>query len=354
MIHEASGDLLKADVEALVNTVNCVGVMGKGIALQFKRRYPAIFDEYKRACDRGEVQIGRMHVVATGELEGPRYVINFPTKKHWKARSRVEYITEGLADLVDVIEKHGIKSIALPPLGAGNGGLNWSLVEPLIRSSLSQLPHTDVYVFSPAAQPRHIEPNPDLRMTWGRAILIQLLRGYVARRQMLEPWEDPQGASHLEIQKLMYFANLVEPKLRLDFSRGPYGPYSERVRHLLQDMEGAFVRGFGDGDDPVTDLRPIVPTADGLAKLNEFSRSNDFTREQRIVDQVLSNLQGFEGPYGLELLATTHWAACQIPQPDLHSVTEAVKTWNSRKARLFTSKHVGVAFTQLTAAGLAG
>ncbi|HEY9293248.1 MAG TPA: macro domain-containing protein, partial [Microlunatus sp.] len=186
MIKEGTGDLLAADVDALVNTVNCVGVMGKGIALQFKRRYPKMFKAYQQACRHGEVRVGRMFVVPTDELNGPQFVINFPTKRHWRSPSKIEFIEDGLADLRRVVEELGIQSIAIPPLGAGNGGLDWDAVEPRIRAALDGLP-AEVTLFAPAAGHRAIRPAGKHRMTYSRALLLELLRTYVGRRLETEP-----------------------------------------------------------------------------------------------------------------------------------------------------------------------
>lgn len=152
MINRVEGDLLSADTDALVNTVNCVGIMGKGLALQFKRRYPQVFKEYDQACRAGEVQVGRMHVVETGHPKRPRFIINFPTKKHWRSPSRLEYVDDGLTELVQVIRRCGITSIAVPPLGAGNGGLRWPDVAPLIERHLGALPEVDVRLYAPSTQ----------------------------------------------------------------------------------------------------------------------------------------------------------------------------------------------------------
>ena len=136
MIERASGDILKSDAEALVNSVNCVGVMGRGVALQFKKAFPENFKAYRLACANEQVQPGRMFVHDRGTLTNPRYIINFPTKTHWKARSRSEHIESGLLALREVIQRLRIQSIALPPLGCGLGGLEWSEVRPRIERAL--------------------------------------------------------------------------------------------------------------------------------------------------------------------------------------------------------------------------
>ena len=153
MIEEGSGNLLTADVEALINTVNPVGVMGKGIALQFKRAYPANYKAYRSACQRGEVHLGQMFVFDTGIKGSRRYLINFPTKQHWKSASRLEDIRSGLDDLVRVVNEHGIFSVAIPALGCGYGGLDWEQVRPMIETAVERMPHVRAVIFAPAGAP---------------------------------------------------------------------------------------------------------------------------------------------------------------------------------------------------------
>jgi len=153
MITEVAGNLLDADVDALVNTVNTVGVMGKGLALQFRRAYPAMFDDYQRAATAGQLHLGQMHVWRTGAVTGPAYVINFPTKGHWRSRSRIDDIDRGLTDLARVIRDLGIHSIAVPPLGCGNGGLDWTQVEPRIRATLAGLDDVRILLYPPGRTP---------------------------------------------------------------------------------------------------------------------------------------------------------------------------------------------------------
>ncbi len=166
MIELGKGNLLKADVEALVNTVNCVGVMGKGIALQFKQAYPENFKAYEKACRAGEVRPGKMFIVPTNIMQNPKFIVNFPTKRHWKGNSKIEDIKSGLTALIQDVQDLGITSIAIPPLGCGLGGLRWSEVKPLIEEAFSSVPSVKVLMYEPAgapvppgAPPTAIEPS---------------------------------------------------------------------------------------------------------------------------------------------------------------------------------------------------
>ena len=238
MITFSKGDLLQSGAEAVINTVNCVGVMGKGIALQFKQAFPRNYDAYRRACDAGEVRLGEMFVFDTGSMINPRWIINFPTKGHWKAKSRLSDIETGLEDLKRVILENGIRSIAVPPLGCGNGGLDWAEVEPVIRRALGDLDEVDVRLFAPGAAPKVDEmrvgttrPN----MSRGRALVLTLLGLYGAA-----------GYRHslLEVQKLTYFLQAAGEDLKLGFQKYQYGPYAENLNHVLQRIEGHFIRGY--------------------------------------------------------------------------------------------------------------
>ncbi len=149
MIEYRTGNILQADVEALVNTVNCVGIMGRGIALQFKEAFPANFKAYAAACARKEVGPGRMFVFETALLGNPKFIINFPTKRHWRGKSRIEDIDAGLEALAGEIRARGIRSVAAPALGCGLGGLDWRLVRPRIEAALGCLEKVSVIVFEP-------------------------------------------------------------------------------------------------------------------------------------------------------------------------------------------------------------
>jgi O-acetyl-ADP-ribose deacetylase (regulator of RNase III) len=342
MVEFVSGNLLEADAEALVNTVNTKGVMGKGVALQFRRAFPDNYKAYRAACATGEVQLGRMFVFHTGRLEPPRLIINFPTKGHWKSRSRLVDIEEGLHDLRRVLIELDVQSVALPPLGCGLGGLSWPDVRARIEDGLADL-QVRVLVFEPHGAPE-AERMPDARerpsMTPFRATLIWLLGRYLA------PGE---SASPLEVQKLLYFMQEAGEPLRLKFAKQSYGPYADAARHAVERLEGHYLTGFGDGTgDTSVSLLP-----DASLEAQAFLSDHPETLER--YERVAQLIDGFETPYGLELLATTHWVAVQEQAEDPTTAAELVRQWSQRKGRLFTNDHVTVAWQRLDEGGwLAG
>lgn len=326
MIREGQGNLLDADVDALVNTVNTVGVMGKGLALQFRRAYPDMFADYARAAKAGQLELGRMHVWESKALSGPRFIVNFPTKGHWRGSSTLAGIDAGLTDLARVIRDLGIRSIAIPPLGCGNGGLDWRDVEPRIRQSLSDLVAVDVLIYPPGGTPKASAMRTNTaqpKMTPGRAALIWMLHRYEKRAL---------GASLIEVQKLLYFLQLAGEPLRLNYTKGHYGPYADNLRHVLAAVEGHYLQGFGDGSAPATTAEPIqvLPGAPEAARSTLHSHPETLAR----IERVLALSEGFESAYGMELLASVHWIATQNrdARHDPDTATRLVQGWTDRKS----------------------
>lgn len=346
MIEEGHGNLLMADTEALVNTVNTVGVMGKGIALQFKRAYPANYRAYREACLKGEVRIGEVWTFDSGLLGPRRYIINFPTKKHWRGGSRLYDIAAGLDSLVDAVTERGITSIAIPALGCGNGGLDWAAVRPLIERACERMSGVRAVIFAPAGTPPpaampNATPRPGL--TPNLALLLVAIGQYLSRARIQEVRD---GISELEIQKLAYFLQVLGAPLRLTFTRGRYGPYAVGVSQVLNTLEGHYLAGFGDRSTPVTQFAPINPTPGSFESASEILQGDD--DGSRRVAALLDLVDGFETPYSLELLATVHFAAVQEPPTaEPSELATRVVSWSLRKARLFTDRHVRLAAQRL-------
>ncbi|MDR1310589.1 MAG: macro domain-containing protein [Burkholderiaceae bacterium] len=338
MIEFTSGDILKCEVAALVNTVNCVGVMGRGIALQFRKAFPENFKAYAAACRNGEVQPGRLFVYETGQLTLPHYIINFPTKRHWRGKSRMEDIDAGLADLVRVIREKGIPSVAIPPLGSGLGGLVWQTVRARIEHALSVLQDVRVLVFEPQGAPpdhamAHVREIP--QMTAGRAALVELIHRYL--NGLLDPF-----ICLLEIHKLMYFMQEAGEPLRLKYTKAPHGPYAENLRHVLNAIEGHLVAGYADGGDAPDKPLSLVPGAVDDAR--DFLDKHDKSKAR--LDKVARLVEGFESPYGLELLATVHWVMQHEKVARRDDVTHHVHAWNTHKQR-FTPRQIAIATDRL-------
>lgn len=342
MINIAHGNLLKADVDALVNTVNTEGVMGKGIALQFKRAYPFAYTSYRSACEAGEVKVGAMHVVDVGALGGgPRWIINFPTKRHWKSKSKVEDIQAGLAALRSAILGLDIRSIALPPLGCGNGGLSWSVVEPLIRSELGGLQDVRIELYAPDGAPAADEmPNKTSKppMSTGMAAIVSLVGNY--KRGLLEPF-----VRLIEVHKLMYFLQEAGEPLRLSYSKGAYGPYSTNLRHVLNRMEGHYITGFGDGQERPTQVIDLMHGSEDEAIFHLEGQLSTHDRMERVAQLI----EGFEDPFGMELLGSVHWVMMSHPDAakSLSVAITCVRQWNDRKSRMMRDEHIAKAWTRL-------
>ena len=334
MIRFAAGDILAEDAEALVNTVNCVGAMGRGVALQFRKAFPENFRAYAGACRRGEIRPGRMFVFETGRLANPRYIVNFPTKRHWRGGSRMEDIEAGLDALAAAIRERGIRSIAVPPLGSGLGGLDWSEVRPRIETALRGFDDLRVVVFEPHGAPAAgamTRGRAAPAMTPGRAALVGLMDRYL--RPLLDPF-----VTLLEAHKLMYFMQAAGEPLKLRFTKADYGPYAENLRHVLNEIEGHFISGYADGgDDPFKPLE-LVPGAIEDAEAFLADRPETRNRFERVADLV----EGFESDFGLELLASVHWVVERETAGPVDDVVARTHAWNERKRR-FSPRQIALA-----------
>jgi O-acetyl-ADP-ribose deacetylase (regulator of RNase III) len=342
MMEFGKGNMLDADVQALVNTVNTVGIMGKGIALQFKKAFPENFDAYAKACKRDEVQIGRMFIYDLAQLQDPRFIINFPTKRHWRGRSKLEDIEAGLEALVKDVKRLRIESLALPPLGCGHGGLVWEDVYPMIVQAFRSLPDVRVVVYAPGATPAaETMPNKTKRpnMTIGRATILGLIQSYS------EPGYD-YPITVLEIQKLAYFQQFAGEPLEYSFERGAFGPYADELRHVLNRIEGHFIQGFADGQNKPDTAIKVLEEAVDEAKLT----LKEHTATQERIRRVARLIEGFETPFGMELLSSVHWIAVQEnarARTDVNAAIAGVHNWNERKRRSMHADHIRSAWQRL-------
>ncbi|MCX2841294.1 macro domain-containing protein [Microbulbifer thermotolerans] len=355
MIHYTQGNLLEADVEALVNTVNTVGVMGKGIALMFKERFPHNMQAYARACKAGEVVTGKMFVTETGELMGPRWIVNFPTKQHWRAKSRMEWIEAGLKDLHAFIVEQQIKSIAIPPLGAGNGGLDWSAVKPKIEQALADLSEVDIWVYEPTKKYQNVAKKSGVnRLTPARALVAELVRRY---------WILGMECSLLEIQKLAWFLQRViesqglKNELQLNFEANNYGPYANNLDHLLNALDGSYLKS--DKRIPDSDPLDVIAFNDEKKQQVEVYLATEAREYLPALEKATEIIDGFESPYGMELLATVDWLMTREGcKPSLESIKSGLanwpagKKWAERKLALFDDRSLQIAIDRVSQAAL--
>lgn len=345
------GNLLEAEAEALVNTVNTVGVMGRGIAMMFKERFPRNYQAYAAACKAGEVQTGKMFVTATGELGGPRWIINFPTKRHWRQPSRLEWIEEGLRDLVRVVQDNGIRSVALPPLGCGNGGLEWKDVRPLIEDAFKQLQGVDVIVFEPTDKYLNVAKREGVKkLTVARALIAEAIRRY---------WVLGIECTILEVQKLAWFLERftrlrgLDDVLKLEFQANRYGPFSPKLNHLLNALDGSYLHC----DKRISDCGPLdtISFVEAEAELVAlFLRTHEAKPYAQVLEEVDNLIDGFQSPLGMELLATVDWLLFKDGcKPDLDSIREGLIRWQGgadagqRKLRLFDDRLLKLALDKL-------
>jgi len=350
MIQYTSGNLLDADTTALVNTVNTVGVMGKGIALMFKERYPDIFKDYATACKNKEVQTGRMFVTQTGKLHGPKWVIHFPTKRHWRQPSKLEWIDEGLADLRRVLVEKQIDSVAIPPLGAGNGKLDWADVKPLIEKHLADLPGVEVIVYEPTRAYQNVSKTTGVeKLTPARALIAEMIRRYEVMGL---------DCSILEVQKLAWILEFVissggyNDPLKLQFSADKYGPYSDRLRHLLNNLDGSYLHC----DKRLADASPtdVIHFAPDYSKtLSAYLQTGECAPYLDVIEKADRLIDGFQSPLGMEALATVGWLVVREQvQAQLEGVRKGIEAWKAgaeaaqRKQRLFTDKLLDTAINR--------
>jgi O-acetyl-ADP-ribose deacetylase (regulator of RNase III) len=351
MITFTEGNLLDAKAEALVNTVNTVGVMGKGIALMFKEAFPENFREYADACKNKEIRVGRVFVTERHNwVGGPKWIVNFPTKQHWRNPSKLEWIKDGLQDLKKFLVENNVRSIALPPLGSGNGGLDWQNVKPLIEEVLGTLPGVDVTVYEPTARYQNVaKPAGVEKLTPARALVAELLRRY-----SVLGFE----CTLLEIQKLAYLlqrrivgAGGVSP-LKLEFRADKFGPYAPTLGHLLNNLDGSYLHCEKRvADAGVLDTIWFEDSKKEVVSL--FLKTAAAKEFNSALDETTNLIEGFESPLGLELLSTVDWLLNNDKvEPTREGVKGGLKSWlgggeaAERKLRLFEDDFIDLALSR--------
>jgi O-acetyl-ADP-ribose deacetylase (regulator of RNase III) len=341
MLHFVTGNLLDSHAEALVNTV---GVMGKGIALQFKKMFPENYKAYVRACNEHRVNVGELFVTQTQRPgQGQQWVINFPTKTDWRKPSEYAYIEQGLNALVNLIKDEKITSIAMPALGAGNGGLDWQKVRLMIEQYLSES-DCEVWVYEPHCEVPTTLPYERVALTPARAMLLAVLYELVRNGEFV---------SEFAAEKTAYFLQRVgaQAAFQLTFEPNFYGPYSGKVKHVLYHLNGSYLIGYSAKNKKPFDELGLLMDAeqDVLDYLSSFNESDYLS----IVASTKRVLQGFYSSFGLELLSTVDFIAKEQGIDDENLIFQKLTAWSSRKRTLFSNpKFVNIAVKHLKQHGL--
>ena len=276
-----------------------------------------------------------MFVCDLNHFQNPRYIVNFPTKRHWKGKSKIEDIESGLEALVEEVNKRNIRSIAIPPLGCGLGGLSWNQVKPMIQKAFGALPDVHVFLYEPAGAPAAedmVKEKKAPNMTVGRAALLGLMSRYLGA--LMDPF-----VSLLEMHKLLYFMQEAGEDLRLNYTKAIYGPYAKNLRHVLNAIEGHFISGFADAEDRPDTQIEVMP--DAVKRADRYLMNHCITRER--FDRVVDLINGFETPFGMELLSTVHWVATREDAKTAEESIEKSYAWNERK-RMFQEEHIRIAW----------
>lgn len=338
------GNLLEANTQALVNTVNTVGVMGKGIALQFKEAFPNNYKIYAAACKRKELQPGKLLVVKEATLEGEKIIINFPTKTEWFQKSKYEYIETGLQELKRVIDEYKISSIAIPPLGCGNGGLKWDKVKPMMEKYLADLSNVEIQIFEPNEQVKQIlkeqETKKDAKLTPARAMLLYAMFYFEALGE---------NSSLFVANKLAYFLQRLGEKTlnKLKFEASHYGPYSIGVVHVLHALNGKYLKGLEQMD--VKAFEPLELQYERVSEVSDYIKKELTPEQIERLKNLVTLINGFQSALSLEILATVDFIRKDDPSMKEEDVSKAIQQWSNRKQKLFKPKYISIALAHLQA-----
>lgn len=343
MMKYLTGNILESNAQALVNTVNTEGVMGKGIALQFKKAFPSNFKAYAEACKKGGVEVGKLFVTRDSNLDaGEKLIINFPTKKEWRKPSEYAFIEAGLDDLVRIVADYDIKSIAIPPLGAGNGGLDWEKVKRIIADKLGHL-DIDILVYEPTTQIKEYLKKERVKLTDARALLLYLLYDLV---------KNGEYVSEFSCEKVCYFLQRfgATKYFKLDFRSNFYGPYSGKVRHVLYALNGSYIMGYSGMDKKP--FEPLTLVADGYETVKSHVENKPELLE--IAQKTMRFLDGFYSDFALELLSSIDHAINQKQSFEKHIVKSYLEDWSERKRTMFSNeRYIDVSLQHLRATSFA-
>lgn len=339
MIKFIKGNLLAANTEALVNTVNTVGVMGKGIALQFKERFPLNFKIYADACKKEELIIGKMLIVKEATLNGEKLIINFPTKTEWFKKSQYSFIEEGLKDLVKIIKEYKIKSIAIPPLGCGNGGLKWEKVRALMERYLADV-DAEILIYEPNDAVKVLlqreSTRKEVNLTPARAMLLYALQKYEQQGEV---------ANVFAANKLAYFLQESGEPLKLDFVPYTYGPYSQAVEKVLYALNGKYITGLEQMNAKAFETLELK--YENFDEVRDFVKNKLTQTQKDRIESVFNLIKGFESTLSLEILSSIHFLRSKDKNLTKKDLLEKIQSWNDRKRNLIKEEYIEIALKHL-------
>ncbi len=337
MIRFITGNILESEAQALINTVNTVGVMGKGIAFQFKKVFHNNYKSYAEACKINEIEIGKMYLTKDKNLHsGEKIIINFPTKKDWRKSSEYEFIEKGLDDLLKVIERENIKSIAIPPLGAGNGGLDWGIVKRMIKQKLDNL-DLDIIVYEPTDQIKETLKTERVKLTDARALLLFVLYDLVRNSEYV---------SEFASEKVCYFLQKfgAAKYLKLNFEPNFYGPYSGKIRYVLNALNGSYIMGYSDMNKKP--FEPMMLVADGFDVVKKHIEKNPELCD--IANKTTRFLSGYYSDFALELLSSIDYIIVKKNTFQKDIILQELEKWSDRKRSLFSNdKYIDISIRHL-------
>ncbi len=337
MIKYIKGNILDSEAQALVNTVNTVGVMGKGIALQFKKAFLNNLKAYEEACKRKEIEVGKLFVTRDSNLNtGEKIIINFPTKTDWQKPSEYSYIEAGLNDLISVIKNYEIKSIAIPPLGSGNGGLEWERVKKMIDNKLNSI-DIEIFVYEPTSQIIEHLKKERVKLTDARALLLYVLYDLV---------KNGEYASEFSSEKVCYFLQKFGAKKYFNLKYEPnfYGPYSGKVRFVLNVLNGSYLMGFSDMSKKP--FEPLTLISNGYEDVKRHVESKPELTE--IAKNTICFLNGFYSDFALELLSSIDFIVTNQKTFDKEFVSNKLDEWSTRKRSLFSNpRYIDISINHL-------
>lgn len=341
MITIRKGNLLESEAEGLVNTVNTVGVMGKGIALQFKKQYPGNYKVYKKACKEETFTIGQVLAVWDQNVMGKKCILNFPTKKHWRSPSKYEYIELALPALRAQIVEQKLKSVAIPPLGCGNGGLEWKKVKLMIKEALTDL-EVDVLLYEPNSdiqkQLKEKVVTAPVSLTINRAMLLRGLYAYE---------KEGESINLVVANKLVYFLQRLGQNMKLDFTPYIYGPYNPVVSHVMAYFNGSFVLGLEDMSAKPFDALLLNYDEKARTYLDNYVNRTFNEKQFEITGRLDQLIDGFSSAMGIELLSSVDYILRDKPDASVTDVIAAAGAWSNRKKKLLNERHVKIALGRL-------